>query len=578
MWLHNKTPPRTLSPKTTVFHISEALTHNPGGQSVYTLLFTFEYNEAPDESIPITSDVGTLVRSFHLLHTMSNTSPTTAGSHQSGSTAIGPVHPDKIPLGAHIESIGALFGIHPKDVAVAVASVLGGIAGPYAGFVTPADHRIRTGINVIRVGTSHRSAALEDMLLHPVRTRNRFLRGHAQGLSRTLVDQWVFGEHGSRLKDRNASNTLPWMRERDHVLAAQQYSQIRSSPLNPVHFDERELQSPCFYAGRDEGPARMCAGTEHLPSVLFERLELCNLKSALQESLHREAVLFLPAGGMFGRSAMGTAKDEALAADLAAYMMGRDVVFAPVHRDQGHGTFEHARVHFWAATSTDRIGTVLNNSSSHWNEVLRSCLLWNPSLCTTAGQAPSGRDESLRAFGRIVQRVLETRCMGRNNHQLRRSLPKDSAERYPMWRGRFDQHLVQTPESCREYIEQFHDLPERLLWMFLLFEQDEQQQGPGGAEWSPMAAAFRTAQYAVDKHVEMLQKAQAAVAEAEASRSLKTVSGILKRKGPCTLRALQRSTNNLPVTKLHPGLELLKQQGRVGVDDQHRYYLTTKEN
>jgi hypothetical protein len=515
----------------------------------------------------------------HIPSPMSNTSASPPARADSASPVAPKAADTLVPLGPHLEGMGTLFGIHPKDVAVAVASVLGGIAGPYAGFVTPAGHRVRTGINVIRVGTSHRSTALEDMLLHPVRTRSRSLRGHAQGLSRTLVDQWVFGEHGTRLKDRNASNTLPWMRERDHGLAAQQYSQIRSSPLNPVHFDERELQSPCFYAGRDEVPARMCAGPEHLPSVLFERLELCNLKSALQESLHREAIMFLPGGGMFGRAAMGTTKDEALAADLAAYMMGRDVVFDPVHRDQGHGTFEHARVHFWAATSTDRIGTVLNNSSSLWNEVLRSCLLWNPSLCTTAGQAPSGRDESLRAFGRIVQRVLDTRCIGRNNHQLRLSLPKDSAERYPMWRGRFDQHLVQTPESCREYIEQFHDLPERLLWMFLLFEQDQkQEQNFGNTEWSPMAAAFRTAQYTVDKHLEMLQKAQAAVAEAEASRSSKTVSGILKRKGPCTLRALQRSTNNLPVTKLHPGLELLKQQGRVGVDDQHRYYLTTKEN
>ena len=43
----------------------------------------------------------------------------------------------EVSLGPHIESIAALFGIHPKDVAVAFASVLGGVAGPYAGFVTP---------------------------------------------------------------------------------------------------------------------------------------------------------------------------------------------------------------------------------------------------------------------------------------------------------------------------------------------------------------------------------------------------------------------------------------------------------
>jgi len=123
--------------------------------------------------------------------------------------------------------------------------------------------------------------------------------------------------------------------------------------------------------------------------VLFERLELSNLKSALQESIHREALFVLPVGGMFGRSTLGTSKDEALAADLAGYMMGRDVAFDPVHRDQGHGTFEHARAHLWATTSTDRIGAILNDRSSHWNDVLRSSLLWDPSPCTAASPLPA---------------------------------------------------------------------------------------------------------------------------------------------------------------------------------------------
>lgn len=493
-----------------------------------------------------------------------------------GAAASAQATPAEVSLGPHIESIAAQFGIHPKDVALAMASVLGGIAGPYAGFVTPAGHRVRTGINVLRIGASNpAAAALEDVLLHPIRTRNRFLRGRAQGMSRTLVDQWVFGEHGSSIKDRKASQAYPWMRERDHGLAAQQYSQIRSSSFNPAQFDERGLQSPCFYAGLDEVPERTCAGTEHLPSVLFERLELSNLKSALQESIHREALFFLPVGGMFGRSTLGTSKDESLAADLAGYLMGRDVAFDPVHRDQGHGTFEHARAHLWATTSTDRIGAILNDPSSHWNDVLRSSLLWDPSPCTAASPLSGNGEDAVALFGQVVHRILEARCFGRNNRQLRLMLSKESAERYPIWRGRFSDHFVQKPESCREYITQFHDLTERLLWMFLQFQQVQDQ---GGTPWSPLVAAVRTAQYAVDKHVEILQKAQAALAAAEASRSLKTVSRILKRKGPCKMRELQRSSPNLHVANLLPGLELLRQQGLVNVDSQQRYCLAKAEN
>ena len=484
----------------------------------------------------------------------------------------------EVSLGPHIESIAALFGIHPKDVAVAFASVLGGVAGPYAGFVTPVGHRVRTGVNVMRLGTSSPAAsALEDVLLHPVRTRSRYMRGRAQGMSRTLVDHWVFGDHGTNSKDRTISQTYPWMNERDHKLAAQQYSAIRSTWFAPAEFDELELPSALYYPGSHEDPPRVLTGSEHLPSVLFERLELYNLKNALHESIHRETLFFQPAGGLFSRSTPSTTKDEALAADLAGYLVGKDVAFAPVHRDQGHGTFEHARVHLWGSVSEERIGAVLHDRSSPWNDVLRSCLLWDATKWVSTNPRPACSRAAMKLFGRIVQNVMETRLFGKNHHQLRLMLHPNSYKRYSRLRQDFEEHLVRVPETFREYIVQFHDLPERLHWMFLLFKREEEQD-PESPKWSPMTAAFCTAQHAIGNHLERLQKARDMAAAAEASRSLKTLTAILKRHGPCNLRTMQRSSDNLHVSSLRPGLELLRRQGRVGVDDQHRYYLTTKEN
>lgn len=484
----------------------------------------------------------------------------------------------EVQLGPHIESIAALFGIHPKDVAVAIASVLGGVAGPYAGFVTPVGHRVRTGVNVLSLGTSSPAAsALEDLLLHPIRTRSRYVRGRAQGMSRTLVDQWVFGDHDTNSKDRTISQTYPWMNERDHKLAGQQYSAIKSTWFAPAEFDEQELPSALYYLGNHEAPPRVLTGSEHLPSVLFERLELSNLKNALHESIHREALFFQPSGGLFSRSTLSTTKDEALAADLAGYLVGKDVAFAPVHRDQGHGTFEHARVHLWGSVSAERIGAALHDLSSSWNDVLRSCLLWDATPWVSTNPLPACSRAAMKLFGRVVQRVLEMRLFGKNHHQLRLMLHPSSYTRYSRLRLEFDEHLVRVPETSRQYIVQFHDLPERLYWMFSLFRREEEQD-PRGPKWSPITAAFCTAQHAIENHLERLQKARDMAAGAEASRSLKTLTAILKRHGPCNLRAMQRSSNNLRVSSLRPGLELLRSQGRVGVDDQHRYYLTTKEN
>lgn len=478
-------------------------------------------------------------------------------------------------LGPHIEGIAALLGVHPKDTALAMASVLGGIAGPYAGFVTPAGHRVPTGINVLRVGSGNPViAALENVLLHPVRTRSRFLRGRANGMSRTLVDQWVYGAHGTNIKDRMASQMHPWMKERDHLLDEQQSSLIKSS-LPHGQFDEQALQDPVYYAGRDDLLACMSAGIDHLPSVLFERLELVQIKSALRESLHRDALLFHPTGGIFGRAPLGSAKDETLAADCSGYLMGRDTAFEPVHRDQGHGTFEHARVHLWASVSPDRIGAILHTPSSSWNDVLRSCLVWDPSPLKTAGSLPTNSNGVITLFGQIVHQVLEARCFGANNRQLRLMLHRDSVEHYSRWRREFNECLVQVPASCREYTSQFHDLPERLLWLFL---QLRQLPDKGAPAWGPLSAAFSTAQYAMEKHVEILQRAQAAQAETEANRALEAVTTILKRKGPCKLREMQRSSNNLHVSRLRPGLEQLQRQGLVAVDAEQRYFLTAKEN
>jgi hypothetical protein len=511
----------------------------------------------------------------YLLTLMSNTNSPPTSSTPVAVTSLLSKAKAATPFGPHIEGMAALFGIHPKDTALAVASILGGIAGPYAGFVTPTGHRVRTGINVLRLGASNPvAAALEDVLLHPVRTRSRFLRGRAHGMSRTLVDQWVFGAHGNNMKDRMASQMHPWMKERDHLLDEQQSSLIKSS-LPQGQFDEQELQRPMHYAGRDDLPACMSAGIDHLPSVLFEHLELLQLKSALRESLHREALFFHPIGGMFGRSSLGTSKDEAFAADLAGYLLGRDTVFETVHRDQGHGTFEHARIHLWATVSTDRIGAILHAPMSQWNDVLRSCLIWDPSPSKTADPLSANCESVITLFGQIVQRVFEARCFGGNNRQLRLMLSRESAKYYPLWRREFNEYLVQLPESCREYTSQFHDLPERLLWMFLQFEQEQDRETPN---WSPMRAAFCTAQYAMEKHLEILQRARAALAETEANRTLKTVTTILKRKGPCNLRAMQRSTDNLHASSLRPGLEQLQRQGLVDVDAQHRYFLTAKEN
>jgi len=56
-----------------------------------------------------------------------------------------------------------------------------------------------------------------------------------------------------------------------------------------------------------------------------------------------------------------SSEDELLARDLVALLRGRDTEFATPHPDKGPGTFEHARVHLWAAMTLERLGDTLQD-------------------------------------------------------------------------------------------------------------------------------------------------------------------------------------------------------------------------
>ncbi len=386
-------------------------------------------------------------------------------------------------------------------------------------------------------------------------------------MAKTLADQWAFGRHRENAAKQPP---LPWMLERGHKHASLQANLLKSDYLPAEYFDEAELMSPLYYGGSEPLNVEASVGPTHLPSVMFERLALHEFLPALNEALHREGLVCNPTASIFGSHCAGLAKEETEATKLADLLRGKDMSFPKVHADQGHGTFEHARVHLWATSSAERLGAILKSTSA-WNDVLKGCLLWDPSPLS-GGRSPLEGPKAIGQYNLVVHRLLGARCFGTINHQVRVALSPESATRYPRWRLGFEKILAKVPETDREHTAQFHDLPERLIWMFMQFRQK------GEPVWSPMVAAFRTAEHAVYKHLRLLQCARTRQSEVETQLSLQTVESVLKRKGPCKLRDLQRSTNNLQVARLRPGLDLLQQQGRLALDEQNRYVLIPAKN
>jgi hypothetical protein len=167
-----------------------------------------------------------------------------------------------------------------------------------------------------------------------------------------------------------------------------------------------------------------------------------------------------------------------------------------------------------------------------------------------------------------MHRLLNLRCFSRNKSQQRLMLPREDALLYCSQQEEFLDVLDKSDAVDKSFVSQFHDLPARLLWVFLQFRQEHEKP------WC-MKAAFCTAMHAVRMHEQVLQKSRNKHAEMRAFKSMDAVINILSVKGPCNMRDMQRSKNKWRAAYFEPGLKMLLQQGRLQVDEQSRYALVT---
>ena len=470
-------------------------------------------------------------------------------------------------FGGNIEALAGHFGIQPADFSLAVAGILTNIAGPYAGLIAPAGNRIRPHLNILNVADSTpRVKELEERLFHPLRLRVNWIRQRASSQSHTLLDCWVFGDHDPAKAHELLGERHLWMKQHRHDLDITQEEIFKGASMPDVQFDEYRLASGQLMGSEDSELERRSPGPGYLPSVVYERIKISKLASALQESLHRQPFLIHPALPISQPTTDRTENQESLTAELVEYLRGRDCEFPAVHKDQGPGSYEHAQVQIWADANLERIGDILTRTSSSEMELLQLCLLWEPARWKTPSTWLHYAPSAWKSYTDTMNRLLNLRCFGRNKYQKRVLLSSEETSFYHTRQEEFLDLLDKTAAVDQPFVSQFHDLPARLLWMFSLFRQKNEKQ------WC-IKAAFRTAEHAVRMQENVLQKARSRQAEIQLRQSVALVTAILTRKGPCKLRDMQRSTNNRPAMCFEPGLQLLKQQGRLAVDDTNRFVL-----
>lgn len=491
---------------------------------------------------------------------------------QAGTQSQPPAQKRQPTCGPVLDSIAGDLRLHPYDVTLAIAAMLGNIAGPHAGFVTPDGELVKPGLNVLQLedggSTTH---AFPASLVQPLRARVQMIRERAAGHNRLVVDHHVFGVAPASLDKIHSPEFRYSMEMRAHELSGFQEKLLAMKDIPLENFNYYGLGESWGNDCTDTPWAAGTPGINHLPSLFAERLEINQVPVLLQESLHREAFLYMPAGGMFGRADLFSSKQEEQAVRLSALLHGQDMRFPPLHPHQGHGTFATARTSLWGSTDLERIGSIVSRADSSWNDVLRQCLLWSCTDLqagqTSIPQVPRARDE----YVLILHKLLDLRCHGTLKNQCRIALHRSEVDSYRELRGKILDRIDQADVHDRSYLVQFHDLFERLLWVLMQFASKEHP-------FHYDMCAARLALHALKSQQRALKQAREKAQEARLRVPGAVILSVLSRKGPLTFRDIQRASNNQRKSELMPGLELLIQRGRVQQDTHHRYGLVSHDS
>jgi hypothetical protein len=468
-----------------------------------------------------------------------------SAASEPGKPAQPPVH-----YGGVIENIAAGEGLHPQDVAIGMTAVLAGIAGPHAGLKLPSGNVIRPSLNLVYTGSLLvRYNAFTDRLFAPVRQHARALRQDAKLASRPLSDLIAFGGDLD-----NIGKAPPWAPGLKGVVAKW------------VH-DQQLIQQPGMppFCNGSGAPAPF-PGPKQLPSFFFEELPLQDIPAALAESVHREMLLLNPADAIFDERLSRRRGKDVHAGRLVALLGGVDTQFPKLHRNQGHGSFEFARVHLWSRLALKDLGQVLHDGSSPWHELPKHCLLWDLLPKCEELKAKPTADPAWHLYDQLVHELIKARCFPNNYTDSVGCVPKACLQNVRRWEQKFRSTLQDGEERLKHDVAQHRDFFATMLWALnLLHQQDEEY-------WCAEAACLGSLR-AIRGHLDICNQARSASTEEHRARLETKLTAILQRRGPSTFREVQRVTDDCKAADLRPVFEQLTKQGRVSLDEQNRYVL-----
>ena len=447
------------------------------------------------------------------------------------------------------------LGLPVEEVALCVSSVAANITGPLSGVGTKGGAGVAAGINLLALSEgSHRSQRLAQYLFHPLFVVQDFMRHSAHRTSKLWGDLYLSGpttlkawresldarpnEIHSRLielqdatvKDLKAGDCLPYGWD---------------SPMEPMNDPSGKHPEMVL---RERAP-----GLRVLPSFLLRPGSLGELPAMMTDVPDQHAFIVDIQGRLFRDSgAEESGKTATWLRHLAQLMGGKDMPMPQMHADQGHGKLVRGRAALFSLMSLERAAEFLSeegDAAAHL--VMEESLLWKPTWMSVRALPDSLAPQVWAHYKDFLERLVNDRAARKGtivqcNESVRRSLESLDAEIVHL--------LDSTDTQTRRYLRPFGSLMQKLFWALDLF---------GVRDAQLPAAVKATVTHALARHTSLLGEALSQVEAQRAARFAKQIQSVLKAKGPCSARALQRSIFQSKRSDIDVGLDRLLSTGQV---------------
>jgi hypothetical protein len=200
-----------------------------------------------------------------------------------------------------------------------------------------------------------------------------------------------------------------------------------------------------------------------------------------------------------------------------------------------------------------------DENTSAGRGLLAEAVLWTPGWCSLRA-LPDGFASTVRArYKGVLERIVNDRA-GHVGTVI--SMKSSSPRELELLDIEVTSALDEVSPGVRRYMRPFASLATKLYWAFRVL----------GLEAIASKAAKATVMHAMRSHADLIQKALSQAEIQRVEQLAKRIKTVLRQKGPCTARQLQRSIFQSKQSDIETGLERLLSNGQIVFAQAKREY------